>query len=117
MSRVHSTAVVAAGAEIADDVQIGAYCCVGEEATIEPGVVLHPHVVVAGKTRIGAGTVVYPFASLGQPPQLNEGRPAHGLKDGFLHGSPVSFPHWWNPNERNKRFPLHCRSAQALGAS
>jgi len=69
MSHVHSTAVVAAGATIAEDVQIGAYCCVGEEATIEAGVVLHPHVVVAGKTRIGAGTVVYPFASLGQPPQ------------------------------------------------
>jgi len=69
MSRIHSTAVVADGATIADDVEIGAYCCLGDEVTVEAGVVLHPHVVVAGKTRIGAGTVVHPFVSLGQPPQ------------------------------------------------
>jgi UDP-N-acetylglucosamine acyltransferase len=69
VSRIHSTAVIAGGARIAEDVEIGAYCCVGEEAVIEAGVVLHSHVVVAGRTTIGAGTVVYPFASLGHPPQ------------------------------------------------
>ncbi len=69
MSRIHSTAVVAGGARIADDAEIGAYCSVGEGTVIEAGVVLHPHVVVAGRTTVGAGTVVYPFASLGQPPQ------------------------------------------------
>jgi UDP-N-acetylglucosamine acyltransferase len=69
MSRIHSTAVVADGATIAEDVEIGAFCCIGEEATIEAGVILHPHVMVSGRTRVGAGTVVYPFASLGQPPQ------------------------------------------------
>ncbi len=70
MSRIHSTAVIAGGARIAEDAEIGAYCCVGEGAVIEAGVVLHPHVVVTGRTRIGSGTVVYPFASLGQPPQF-----------------------------------------------
>ena len=69
MSRIHPTAVVAAGAQLADDVEIGAYCVVGEEAIIEAGVRLHAHVVVAGRTRIGASTQVHPFASLGQPPQ------------------------------------------------
>jgi UDP-N-acetylglucosamine acyltransferase len=69
VSGIHSTAVIAGGAKIAEDVEIGAFCCVGEEAVIEAGVVLHPHVVVAGRTAIGAGTIVYPFASLGQPPQ------------------------------------------------
>jgi UDP-N-acetylglucosamine acyltransferase len=69
MSRIHSTAVVAGGATIADDAEIGAYCCIGDDAVIESGVVLHSHVMVTGRTRIGAGTVVYPFASLGQPPQ------------------------------------------------
>ena len=50
MSRIHSTAVIAGGAKIAEDVEIGAYCCVGEEVVIEAGVVLHSHVVVAGRT-------------------------------------------------------------------
>jgi len=69
MSRIHPTAVVEAGAKIADDVEIGPYCCVGPEVEIEAGVVLRAHVVVDGLTRIGAGTQVHPFASLGQPPQ------------------------------------------------
>jgi UDP-N-acetylglucosamine acyltransferase len=69
MSRIHRTAVVADGATIAEDAEIGPYCCVGAEVTIEAGVVLHAHVVVDGQTRIGAGTRIHPFASLGQPPQ------------------------------------------------
>ena len=53
MSRIHGTAVVAGGAIIADDAEIGPYCCIDDQVTIEAGVVLHPHVVVTGKTRIG----------------------------------------------------------------
>jgi UDP-N-acetylglucosamine acyltransferase len=69
VSRIHGTAVVAGGAIIADDAEIGPYCCIDDQVTIEAGVVLRPHVVVTGKTRVGAGTVVHPFVSLGQPPQ------------------------------------------------
>ena len=83
MTRIHRTAVVAAGAQLADDVEIGAYCFVGEEATIEPGVRLHAHVVVDGRTHIGASTQVHPFASLGQPPQyVGFNRPHSGLEIG-----------------------------------
>src|SRR5690606_36982762 len=32
-------------------------------------VALVSHVVVAGRTKIGAGTRIYPFASIGHPPQ------------------------------------------------
>jgi UDP-N-acetylglucosamine acyltransferase len=70
MNRIHPTAVVEAGAKIADDVEIGPYCCIGPEVEIEAGVVLRAHVVVDGPTRIGAGTQIHPFASLGQPPQF-----------------------------------------------
>ncbi|HSY86790.1 MAG TPA: acyl-ACP--UDP-N-acetylglucosamine O-acyltransferase [Verrucomicrobiae bacterium] len=83
MTRIHPTAVVAAGAQMADDVEIGAYCCIGAEVSIEPGVRLHPHVVVAGRTHIGAGTEIHPFASLGQPPQyVGFNRPHSGLEIG-----------------------------------
>jgi len=83
MTRIHPTAVVAAGAQLADDVEIGAYCFVGEEATLEPGVRLHAHVVVDGRTHIGATTQVHPFASLGQPPQyVGFNRPHSGLEIG-----------------------------------
>jgi UDP-N-acetylglucosamine acyltransferase len=83
MTRIHPTAVIAAGAQLAEDVEIGPYCCIGEEVSIESGVRLHAHVVVTGRTRIGAGTQVHPFASLGQPPQfIGFGRLHSGLDIG-----------------------------------
>jgi UDP-N-acetylglucosamine acyltransferase len=69
MPQIHATAIVEAGAEFADDVTIGPYCCVGPEVTLGAGVVLQSHVVVTGKTNIGARTRVFPFVSLGQVPQ------------------------------------------------
>jgi UDP-N-acetylglucosamine acyltransferase len=67
--RAHATAIVASGAEIASDVEIGPYCVVGERARLGPGVRLHSHVVVEGDTEVGEGCEVYPFAVLGAAPQ------------------------------------------------
>ncbi|MGQ0664346.1 MAG: acyl-ACP--UDP-N-acetylglucosamine O-acyltransferase [Pseudomonadota bacterium] len=69
MARIHPTAIVAPGARIDDSVKIGPYCIVGAEVELAQGVELESHVVIAGRTKIGAGTRVYPFASLGHPPQ------------------------------------------------
>jgi UDP-N-acetylglucosamine acyltransferase len=66
---IDSTARVAAGARIADDAEIGPYCIVGPQVEIASGARLVSHVNVAGVTTIGEGTIVYPFASLGTPPQ------------------------------------------------
>lgn len=69
MSMIHPTAIVEAGAKLADDVRIGPYSIVGAEVELGPGVVLEAHVVVAGRTTVGAGTRIFPFASIGHPPQ------------------------------------------------
>ncbi len=69
MGGIHATAIVEDGAELADGVTVGPYCTVGPEAALGEGVTLISHAVVAGRTRIGAGTTVYPFASIGHPPQ------------------------------------------------
>ena len=66
---IDSTARVADGARIGDGAEIGPYCIVGPRADIGAGVRLIAHVHVAGVTSVGAGTVVYPFTSLGTPPQ------------------------------------------------
>lgn len=66
---IDPTARVAKGARFADDVEIGPYCIVGPEVELHAGVRLIAHVHVTGVTTIGEGTVVYPFASLGTPPQ------------------------------------------------
>lgn len=70
MSRtIHPTAVVDPAAELGDDVVVGPFCVVGAQVTLGAGVRLLSHVVVEGRTRIGDGTVIYPFASIGHRPQ------------------------------------------------
>jgi UDP-N-acetylglucosamine acyltransferase len=66
---IHPTAIVEDGARIADGVKIGPFCHVTREVMLGEGVELVSHVVVAGRTSIGARTSLYPFASIGHPPQ------------------------------------------------
>ncbi len=69
MSEIHPTAVIEDGAVIGDNVAIGPYCCVGGNVSLADGVRLSSHVVVAGLTAVGPNTHIYPFASVGHPPQ------------------------------------------------
>jgi len=69
MSAIHPTAIVHDGAELAADVEVGPFCIVGPHVRLSAGVVLHSHVVVEGYTELGEKTVVFPFASIGNPPQ------------------------------------------------
>ncbi len=69
MSDIHPTAIVAPGASLGSDVQIGPYCVIGSEVTLGDRVRLHSHVVVDGRTSIGEESEIYPFASIGLRPQ------------------------------------------------
>ena len=66
---IHPTAIVEDGARIAAGVRIGPFCHVTREVTLGEGVELVSHVVVAGRTSIGARTRIFPFASIGHQPQ------------------------------------------------
>jgi UDP-N-acetylglucosamine acyltransferase len=69
MSEVHSTAVVAPGAELGREVSVGPFCSIGSHVKLGDGVRLVSHVAVEGYTTIGAGCVIFPFASLGSQSQ------------------------------------------------
>lgn len=69
MTTIDPTARIEDGATIGDDASIGPYCIVGKDVTLGAGCRLLSHVNVAGHTAVGAGTVIYPFASVGTPPQ------------------------------------------------
>ncbi len=69
MNNIHPTAIVEDGAVIGEDVKIGAYCVVGPEVTLGDKVELKSHVALAGATTIGAGTSIFPFASVGHQAQ------------------------------------------------
>lgn len=68
-TNVHQTAVVDPAAQLGADVTVGPYCVVGPNVQLGDKVVLKSHVVVDGKTKIGAGTKIFPFASIGTQPQ------------------------------------------------
>ncbi|MGX1100416.1 acyl-ACP--UDP-N-acetylglucosamine O-acyltransferase [Amorphus sp. MBR-141] len=69
MASIHPTAIVSDGAVIGNDVSVGAYSIVGPEVVLGDNVWVGSHVVLDGHTEIGSGTKIYPFASLGSPPQ------------------------------------------------
>jgi UDP-N-acetylglucosamine acyltransferase len=66
---IDPSARIEAGATIGQDVSIGPYCVIGPHVSIGDGCRLHANVHITGHTTIGARTVIYPFASLGTPPQ------------------------------------------------
>ncbi|MCF8508812.1 MAG: acyl-ACP--UDP-N-acetylglucosamine O-acyltransferase [Hyphomonadaceae bacterium] len=68
---IHPTAIVEKGAELADGVEIGPFCIVSGKARLAENVRLVSHVSIAGSSSVGARTTIYPFPSLGHPPQDN----------------------------------------------
>jgi UDP-N-acetylglucosamine acyltransferase len=66
---LHPTAIVEDGAVVGPGCRIGPYCVLGPEVVLAEGVVLESHVALAGVTRIGEGTQIFPFASIGHVPQ------------------------------------------------
>jgi UDP-N-acetylglucosamine acyltransferase len=69
MAAIDPTARIEPGAVIGHNASIGPYCVIGPHVELGDGCKLVAHVHVAGHTTIGPRTVVYPFASLGTPPQ------------------------------------------------
>ena len=69
MPRIHATALVDPKAELASDVDVGAFSIVGPDVTIGAATVIGPHAVITGRTRLGARNHVFQFASLGDIPQ------------------------------------------------
>jgi len=67
--KIHPTAIVDAGAQIAQDAEVGPYAVIGPHVEIGPGCWIGPHCVLTGHTRLGKNNRVYQFCSLGEVPQ------------------------------------------------
>lgn len=66
---IHPSAVVEDSAQIGVGVRIGPFCHIGPKVVLGAGVELVASVSILGDTTIGGGTKVYPYATLGGPPQ------------------------------------------------
>jgi len=69
VQKIHPTALVDPGADLADGVEVGPYSVVGPAVRIGVDTVLMSHVVVSGRTTIGRGNRIFPFCSIGGIPQ------------------------------------------------
>ncbi len=66
---IHPSAVVSPHAELAAGVKVGPFSIVGDHVSIGRDTIIGSNVVIEGHTRIGKGNVIYPFVSIGLPPQ------------------------------------------------
>ena len=66
---VHPSAIVSPKADISDGVSIGPFSSIGEKVTIGRDTTVGSHVVLDGNTSVGEGNKIFPFTSLGLPPQ------------------------------------------------
>lgn len=64
-TKIHPTAIIETGAQLADEVEVGAYAFVGAGVTLGPRTRLHHHASVEGNTVLGEACEVFPFACIG----------------------------------------------------
>ena len=69
MAKVHATALVEPGAQLADSAEIGPYAVIGSKVTLGAGTTVGAHCVIEGRTTIGRDNRIFQFCSLGAVPQ------------------------------------------------
>jgi UDP-N-acetylglucosamine acyltransferase len=66
---IHRTAIIAEGAQIHDEAEIGPYAVIGPNVKIGKGTKIGPHAVIDGITTIGEDCHIFAGASIGLDPQ------------------------------------------------
>ena len=66
---IHPTAIVDKNSKISKNVEIGPYCIIGSDVEIGSNSKLHSHISIKGRTKIGKNNEIFPFVSIGTPPQ------------------------------------------------
>jgi UDP-N-acetylglucosamine acyltransferase len=66
---VHPSAVIAPGAIVPASSTVGPFCTIGPEVVLGENCTLISHVVLDGRTRVGARNVFHPFCAIGVTPQ------------------------------------------------
>ena len=66
---IHNSSVIDKKAEIGNEVKVGPFCYIGPEVQISDSVELISNVHIEGNVKVGKGTKIFPFASIGTPPQ------------------------------------------------
>jgi len=97
---IHKTSLVNPKAKISKNVQIGPYSIIGPNVEIGENSVLHSHVNIVGNTKIGKNNQIYPFSSIGTPPQDLKYK---GEKNSLVIGDNNKFREYVNINPGTKQ--------------
>ena len=92
---IHKTSIISDTAKISDNVEIGAYSFIGPEVEIGSNTIIHSHVNLVGNTKIGKNNQIFPFASIGTPPQDLKYK---GEKNSIIIGDNNKFREYVNIN-------------------
>ena len=92
---IHKTAIISETSKLADSVEIGAYSIIGPNVKIESNTKIHSHVNIVGNTSIGIGNEIFPFSSIGTPPQDLKYK---GEKNSLIIGNNNKFREYVNIN-------------------
>lgn len=68
-TNIHPLAIIESGAQIGNEVTVEAYAIVKKNVILEDHVTIKSHAYVDGNTTIGAGSTLWPFASVGTKTQ------------------------------------------------
>lgn len=66
---IHPSAIVEDGAHVGPGCIVGPFSVIGPKVKLGPNVEVKSHAIVTGLTEIGEGTVIFPFANIGDVPQ------------------------------------------------
>ena len=66
---IDKNSVIHKKAKISETAEVGPYVVIGPNVEIGSNVKINSHVNISGNTKIGDGTVIFPFASIGNAPQ------------------------------------------------
>ena len=92
---IHPTSLVENNSKISESVEIGPYCVIGSDVEIGSKTKIHSHVSIKGYTRIGKNNEIFPFVSIGSPPQDLKYK---GEKNSIIIGDNNKFREYVNIN-------------------
>ena len=65
MNNIHNTAIIEEGAQLGDNITIGAFTIIGKDVKIGDGTIVDSHTLITGKTTIGKNNHIFSHASIG----------------------------------------------------